>query len=174
MKFYSLEKLLEMIDGENRELCIRFLEKNKERFYLSPGSLSKHQNWRGGYIDHLEEVMSLAVNLYKTLFKTRKPDFTLSDALLVLFLHDLEKPFKYIAPKVLPYSDRIQDKKFIQKVIRKERFKLSQSHLNALKYIHGEGGDYSRTKRLQGPLAAFCHACDNISARVWFDYPKRG
>ena len=174
MKFYPLDKLLKMIEGSNKKLCISLLEKNTERFYLSPGSRSKHQNWKGGYVDHLEETMSMAVNFYKLMFKVRKPDFSLSDALFVLFLHDLEKPFKYIEPKIIKSKDRNLDKDFVTKMLIQENIKLSKAQLNAFAYIHGEGEDYHPTKRIQNPVGAFCHMCDNASARIWFDYPKRG
>ena len=41
---------------------------------------------------------------------------------------------------------------------------------NALHYIHGESHkEYDPLVRKAGPLAAFCHAADTLSARMWFD-----
>lgn len=59
------------------------------------GSKSKHQNWQGGYIQHLEEIMNIAIEMYHLLDTKRTLTFTISDCILVLFLHDLEKPWKY-------------------------------------------------------------------------------
>jgi hypothetical protein len=55
----------------------------------------KHQAWEGGYVDHLQETMNIGIDLYKTFSQRRDLTFTLSDLFIVLFLHDLEKPFKY-------------------------------------------------------------------------------
>jgi hypothetical protein len=46
---------------------------------------------------------------------------------------------------------------------------LTDDQSNALRYVEGEGNDYSNAKRVMGPLAAFCHLCDVTSARIWFD-----
>ena len=50
---------------------------------------------------------------------------------------------------------------------------ICEEHKIALKYIHGEGDDYQKDKRVMTPLCAFCHCCDVISARIFFDYPKQ-
>lgn len=144
----------------------------KPRFEKAPGSQSKHQAWAGGYIDHLEEVMNFARSLYELMNNERRLSFSLSDALLVLYLHDIEKPFKYTAP-VREFKSDEEKKEFLMEVVLKYNFKLTDDHLNALKYIHGEGDDYNPITRLQGPLAAFVHICDVASARIWFDYPKK-
>ena len=39
----------------------------------------------------------------------------------------------------------------------------------ALKYIHGEGDDYSGKERKMNRVGAICHAADVLSARVLFD-----
>ena len=48
----------------------------------------------------------------------------------------------------------------------------AQQH-NALAYIHGEGETYRKDLRVAGELAAFCHCCDYLSARLWHDQPRR-
>jgi hypothetical protein len=50
---------------------------------------------------------------------------------------------------------------------------LTTAHKNALKYVHGEWADFNPTERIQGPLAAFVHTCDTISARIWYEYPQQ-
>lgn len=64
------------------------------------------------------------------------------------------------------YQD-FQTAKFIE-----YNFHLTEDHLNAIKYAHGEGNDFKQTEHVSKPLAAFLHCCDTISARIWFDYPK--
>ena len=165
-----IEDLINKIDSPNRDRCLNLLNDNYNRFLNSPGSAKKHQNWVGGYIDHIEETMNMAIILYHQMNSIRTLKFTISDVLLVLFLHDLEKPFKYVDPSISFTGD---DAKLNFILIKCQQYSigLSDDHLNALKYIHGEGNDYCE-ERVQGPLAAFAHVCDVISARIWFDYPE--
>lgn len=168
----ELKSLISMIYLPNQTKCFKLLNDNLSRFKQSPGSLSKHQAWKGGYIDHLNETMKIAIRMYEIYRHQRPHSFSLSDVLVVLFLHDLEKPFKYIEPKIEFHSDH-EKETFINELIDKYGIELNDEQKNALKYIHGEGKDFSTTERIQSPLAAFCHICDTISARIWFDYPKK-
>jgi hypothetical protein len=126
-------------------------------------------------MDHIVDAMNIAVKLYETLNELRALPFTLSDALLVLYLHDLEKPWKYgniskFEINELSLYEDYQD--FQNTKIKEYEFELTPEHLNALKYAHGEGNDFKNTERVSKPLAAFIHSCDTMSARIWFDYPK--
>lgn len=38
-------------------------------------------------------------------------------------------------------------------------------------YVEGELSHYSSTHRVMNELAAFCHQCDNWSARAWYQFP---
>ncbi len=171
----NLIALMDRIDEPNRSACRKIYEDHKERFEAAPGSLTKHQAWPGGYIGHVEETMNFGKDLFALMNSNRPLDFSLSDALLVLFLHDLEKPFRYVESKREFHSDD-EKEDFIEKMIGKNEggygFELTEAHRNALRYVHGEGDDFSRTERVQKPLAAFVHMCDVASARIWFDYPK--
>src|SRR3989344_2034693 len=96
-KHYLLEEAIEIINEPNRTVCKYVLEQEAEIFRTPKGSKTKHQAWPGGYIDHVAETMNLAILLYEFLSSTERPlNFSLSDSLLVMFLHDLEKPFKQI------------------------------------------------------------------------------
>lgn len=172
MKHLNLHQLIVLIEEPNRTPCLAILNDHKKRFEESPGSLTKHQAWPGGYVHHLEEAMNFGCNLFDLMNTERVLDFSISDVLLVLFLHDLEKPFRYVEPKKEFHTG--EDKKlFIQDIIDTYGIVLNESHHNALQYTHGEGHEYSRTERIQKPLAAFVHICDVASARIWFDYPKQ-
>ena len=102
------------------------------------------------------------------LTKVDKLPFSLSDVMLVLFLHDIEKPLKYGSK----YKLDISNEEIRKSLISEYEIELSSVHISALKYIHGEGNDYSPTKRMMNPLSAFCHCCDIISARIFFDRKK--
>ena len=124
--------------------------------------------------------MNLAILFYESLSSTgRTINFSLSDSLLVMFLHDLEKPYKQMIGGELGLVDSTGKKNdstikdFREKLIKKYRFQLTDQHLNAIKYIEGEKGDYHPTERIMNELAAFCHTCDIWSARGWYDFPKK-
>lgn len=150
--------------------CILLIREHHERIFKSKGSKTKHQAWDGGFSEHLVETFQIAVPLYDMMNDRRKLPFSISDVIFVLFIHDLEKPFKYVEPiqKITPSMV----KGFIMHLLAEFRIELTPEQLNALIYIHGEGEDYNPNERVQLPLAAFVHACDVLSARVWFDYPE--
>lgn len=172
--YYKLNDFLEMIDEPNRSSCRKIYLDNKKMFDKSKGSNVKHHSWVGGYIEHVEETMNIGINLYNTLNGLRKLDFSLSDVLILLFLHDLEKPWKYAGTeKESEYVRGFSDyNDFIKEKINEYNFKLSDYQLKELKYIHGEGDDYDPNRNIQGPLSAFIHTCDVLSARVWHEFPK--
>lgn len=137
---------------------------NLSNFMTAKGSGHNHQAWEGGYLDHVRETMNIAVRLYYSMDNERQFPFPLSDALLVIFLHDIEKPYK----ESFALDTKDKKREFRDYFIRENRITLTEEQANALKYIEGEH-DYSNTERKMGPLAAFCHMCDVLSARVWFD-----
>ncbi len=179
-KYYSLEESLGLIEEPNRSKCIALLRENKNLFERARGSGTKHQAWEGGYLDHVNETMNLAILFYQSLSSTgRSLDFTLSDTLLVLFLHDLEKPYKQIRGSELGLIDSPGRKRgpairdFKEQLFRKYNFKLTDEQLNAIRNVEGENEIYNPTKRVMNELAAFCHMCDIWSARGWHDFPKK-
>jgi hypothetical protein len=165
-----------MLDEPNRTACKQLLNKNRKLFSFAPGSSHNHQAWEGGYLEHIVETMNIACVLYSTMNKLRPLPFSLASALLVLFLHDLEKPWKY----------KKDDKGFSRTVTKNERrlFReelmsdygiiLTEEETNGMRYVEGELEDYSSKHRVMGPLAGFCHLCDVTSARIWFDQPAGG
>jgi len=170
--YYNIEQLLNLIDQPNRKACQKIYHDNKEMFDIAHGSSHNHQAWEGGYMGHMRDIMNIAFRIYTDLDAARDLPFLLSDALLVLFLHDIEKPWKYGGkPEEVDAFKDYQE--FQLSKFKEYDFKLSEDHLNALKYAHGEGDDFQKTKRVSKPLAAFIHCCDTMSARIWFDYPKQ-
>lgn len=173
----KLTELLSLIDSPNREKCFQLTADYFSIFSVSRGSEKKHQAWTGGYLDHIVETMNIAVLLYETLSSQGRPlPFSASDTLLVLFLHDLEKPFKQASGEELGLVNdgkKINDSifKFKYQLMEKYEFDITSEHLNAFMYIEGEGSDYCEN-RMMNELAAFCHMCDIWSARGWYNYPK--
>jgi hypothetical protein len=162
---------INQIPEPNRATCLKMMSDHADRFTAAPGSRHKHQAWPGGYYGHLAETMKIADHVYTGMSQIRPLPFTLQDAVLVLFLHDLEKPFKYIKPINDFHSEALKIA-FVKEMIKRYGIVLSHEQQNALKYIHGEGSEHNSTTRVQGPLAAFVHSCDTMSARIWYDHPE--
>jgi hypothetical protein len=175
--YLTVDALLKYVEEPNQTVLRKILADNRELFGKVQGSTHNHQNWPGGYLDHVTEVMNIAFVLYGAMACLRRMTFTLSDALLVLFLHDIEKPWKY----ELGADGHLQHKPTMSTKADHQRFRmeklteygviLTEAHENGLKYAEGELNDYSNRERRMGPLAAFAHLCDVTSARIWFDYP---
>lgn len=176
-RYFSLEEALNLIDEPNRSSCIKMLADNKGLFQTVQGSTHNHQAWPGGYRDHVQEICNIAIFLYPAYNGIRRLPFSLSDALLVLFLHDLEKPWKYETGEdkklhhIAEMKTKADHQSFRMKKLKEYGIKLTPEQENGLKYAEGELDDYSGQKRVMGPLAAFAHLCDVTSARIWFDHP---
>lgn len=176
-KYHSLESMLELIEEPNRSACIRIFQDNKKLFKTAQGSMLNHHAWLGGYYDHVQEVMNIAIVLYTPLNALRPLPFSLSDVLLVLYLHDIEKPWRYDVGNDGKLDNKPNmDSPEKQHIFREKKLKeygilLTEEQKNGLKYVEGEGKDYSGKHRAMRPLAALAHICDVTSARVYFDYP---
>jgi hypothetical protein len=209
--YLKINELLALIP--NSELLQRLIIDNSERMMSAPGSSKNHQAWVGGYIDHVIETMNIACQMFWTFEGLGRPlPFVLSDALVVMFLHDLEKPWKHFLPldknmclcghwhvdhkRINPWSDAAcnhctglprncnmfrhvelktkEDRKaFRDGMIEEYGILLSDDQKNALKYVEGiPDSEYKPGDRIMGELAAFCHCCDILSARLWYDWGK--
>ncbi len=173
----TIDSMLADIEEGNREAAGRLWADLTQHLPKAAGSTKSHHAWDYGYRDHVQETMNLAYLLYEPLNTQRSLPFTLSSALTILFLHDCEKPFRHATDEQLAHFPWItsrptkSDKSFQEQLIQEYGFNLSDDEWNALYYVEGEGDDYVEGQRTQKPLAAFCHVCDTISARIWHDYP---
>lgn len=175
--YYTIEQMLDMMSEPNRTACKRILSDNRMLFQAVPGSTDNHQNWPGGYFDHVQEIMNIAVVLYERLDTLRPLPFLRSDLLLVVYLHDIEKPWKY----ELRDDGRLHHRVSMQTKEDHQRFRmeklatygivLTPEQENGVKYAEGELSDYSSRRRSMGPLACVAHMCDVCSARLWFAHP---
>lgn len=176
-RYCSIEEMLAAIDEPNRSACFKILADNRKLFQTVQGSTNNHQNWLGGYFDHVQEIMNIAILLYEVLDNARPLPFSLSDLLLVVYLHDLEKPWKYELRKdgQLHHKRSMKSKEkhqnFRMRKLKKYGVVLTSLQENGIKYAEGEGNDYESRRRVMKPLAAMAHMCDVWSARGWFDHP---
>lgn len=162
MEAYLNEKYL----GDRFIGVVGFYLQHKKLIQASKGSSGNHQAYPGGYVEHMTQCFVIANKLYSQLSEVGKLNFTLQSACIVLFFHDIEKIWKYTVgldkdfDKATWYFDTLKDEYEIT---------FSFEEANALKYVHGEGADYSNEERVMKPLAAFCHMVDVASARIFFD-----
>jgi 23S rRNA maturation-related 3'-5' exoribonuclease YhaM len=178
-KYFSIEELINKIDEPNRSACIKILVENRKLFETIPGSTHNHQTFFGGYFSHVLDGMNYAYYLYDFDASFGRPlPFSKSDALLIFFLHDLEKPWRIEVMEDGTVRNRPGlDTKEAFKAFRENKLaeygiNLTPAQLNGLTYVEGEIKDYSSLRRVMNELAAFCHKVDVMSARVWYDYPK--
>lgn len=169
-------RVFALMEEPNQSRCSRLYEENREVIDKARGSKSKHQAWEGGYIDHVCEVIWIAEEMFATLNKFRTLDFSLADAVLVLFLHDIEKPWKHKlvdGKYVDDYEVSWSKTNFVLNKIKAYGIELTEAQMNAILYCEGEKEAYDPNKNVQMPLAAFCNCCDLISARIWHNYPRK-
>ena len=179
MTYRTIEELLDLIDEPNGSICKKILFDNRKLFQTVQGSTNNHQNWPGGYFDHVQEIMNIAILLYGQLSSVRPLPFSLSDLLLVVYFHDIEKPWKY----ELREDGQLHHKSSMQTKEDHHRFRMAKlteygivftlEHENGIKYAEGELNDYSNRNRVMGPLACVAHMCDVCSARLWFSHPMK-
>lgn len=175
--YHTVDDLLGLLGEPNRTACKNLLADNIELFKRVQGSTHNHQAWPGGYYDHVSEVMNIGFKIYNLFGTVRRMAFPVSDLMLVLFLHDVEKPWKY----EIGLDGQLQHRPGMETKQQHQEFRLQKlaeygivltpEHENGLKYAEGEISDYSNRERKMGPLAAMAHMADVASARIWFDYP---
>lgn len=170
-KYFTVEELLNYVIEPYRQACLKIYQDNLELFLIARGSTNNHQAWHGGYHSHLQEVMNYAFHLYDFDESFGRPlPFTKSDTLLVMFLHDLEKPWRIeltddgIARNRLGFDTKEAFKKFREDKLNEYGVSLTPAQLNGLTYVEGEIKDYSSEHRVMNELAAFCHKIDNWMA----------
>lgn len=169
-----LKKCEELPDYDG---IIKFHYDYEDFIKTAKGSKKKHQAWQGGYVDHLVECMMIGDMMYERFEWVRPLAFDFANVVKVLYFHDVEKIFKY-GPYYLDDLDEFESatfekKDWFYKEGLPERYNVvfTDEELNALTYIHGEK-EYGDEKQML-PLGAFCHACDCLSARMWFDHPTK-
>ena len=178
-EYRTIAEMIGMFDEPNRTACRRLYAENRERFRQARGSTHNHQAWGGGYHDHVEDAMNYAILFFRADALTgRRMPFTLADALLAVFLHDLEKPWRFERDEHGAWVNTglMKDKRsranFRWAKMADYGIALTPTLVNAITYAEGEGDDYRSDRRVSNELAGFVHVCDHYSARVRHDFPS--
>ena len=176
--YHSIDTLLGMIEGGNGDACRRIYDDYRDKFEAGLGSSSNHQFWPGGYIDHVTDAMNIGVKVYEMYNQLRPLPFSVSDVLLIVYLHDLEKPFKYVfnpdgtVQKKTDLIEKEASETFKRDIIDSYGITFSPLQDNALEFVEGmRDHKYQKTRRVMGELAVVCHIADLTSARLWYNHP---
>ena len=161
-----IERFIVRFGDERKENWLKFHLDHLPWMTKAKGSGSNHQAWVGGYYHHIRECMSIARSMYNA-FEQRQLPFTLGSAMIVLYFHDIEKMWKY----TYGLEEDWDKMKFLEELSGRYKFGLSVRERHAIYYIHGEGDEYCKDKRVMGRLGAFVHSCDILSARLWHNWP---
>jgi hypothetical protein len=172
----ELDTFMERMGEHNQPIMQRILADNRDLLRTAAGSRASHHSWPGGYWDHITECLNLAVAHYALWEAIRPLPYQLWEAFEVLFVHDLEKPWKYVpdAPCPIPVpklTEKPARAEFRLDLLRYYGVDLTADQQNALKYCEGEGDDHHPERRVMLPLAHLCHTCDETSARQFANCP---
>ena len=117
-------------------------------------------------MDHLVEMLFMGDLMFKTFSQYRKFPFTFENVIIVVYFHDMEKIFR-------EQSEEIDKSVWYTSELPNMGITFSEPELNALEFIHGEPDNlHNPDSRIMNELASFCHAIDNMSARLWYNYGR--
>jgi hypothetical protein len=179
--YRTILEMLEMMEEPYRTPCRRSYIENEKLFRTVRGSTHNHQTWLGGYHDHIEDAMNKALREVRDEIATGRPlPFTMTDALVAVYLHDFEKPWRFrLLPDGIWENTGTMQTKPERQAFREAKLAeygiiVSPKIANAIRYAEGEGDDYRSDRRVMNELAALVHICDVYSARLRHDYPRAG
>lgn len=154
---------------------------NLELFRKAPGSRKNHQAYPGGYIAHVADCIKFGRDMYGVWADKiydglhEEEYFALQDVTMVMFLHDLEKPWLYVEDALSQdekgklLQDKAARKEFRLAKIVEYNIVLTEEQRVALDQVEGiRDKDYSPNNRGFTPLGAFCHMCDLASSRIFY------
>lgn len=153
--YKEIQMMLEELSEPDRTILSRILTENLSLFREAPGSRHNHQAWKGGYFDHVSETMNLAFVFYRAL-GGRLP-FTVASALKVMFLHDIEKPWRFRKDKRGRVWEFLKSKKekaeFRQGLMEDYGVILTPDEANAMRYVEGEHRRAKPSEQVEPVLA---------------------
>ncbi len=165
----KLETYLKQVPGPQGAALRRLYDAESAAISTAPGSRASHHAFTGGYTQHLIEMLRLATKMLLNIEHER--DFTYTDVIVAVCIHDLEKPWLYDPDRrferTLSKSERMA---FRREACQRFGLELTAMQWNAVDYAEGEF-DYVPGEVKMTPLAAFVHALDILSAR-WIGVTK--
>jgi hypothetical protein len=184
---WELLRLVTNLDLRNKLFNLCDILKNKHKMYYF-SSARKHHHWKtGGWSDHTAQVIKISIDLYKEISKYDPiKDFTLDDVILVAFVHDLDKLWRYVELKE-PKEDQIfeyrkdlppynESSKVVAECFR-YGIELNDQHIEAIDHHHGGysfdiSSVYSKNTSMT-KLSALIHCADILSTYMWGDHETK-
>jgi len=122
VKISSYDHMVNMLnlvsDSELKFKLLTMHQNLKDKIEYWPAAISHHHKWKGGYADHVKEVMLLGISMFNTINSagerySKKLNFTLDDVIIVCYVHDIDKLWRY---KDMPASDYRRQEKYGAKI----------------------------------------------------------
>ena len=179
-RYANGDKLLDLLekieDQDLRPKVIELYKKFEDKINYYPASSTAHHNWPFGWSDHTAQVIDFGIKLYKNVVPKSLADFTLDDVILVCFVHDLDKLWRYKEAegkrKKKIHFDYVKRLPFepTSKVIAecfRNGIELTDQHIEAINNHHGGFTPHlisvqSKNVRLS-QLSSVVHAADLFS-----------
>jgi hypothetical protein len=119
-------------------------------------------------VDHIVQTLQL----FKAFCEQTKrihPELTIPlwQGYEAILLHDIEKPWKYVAP-CISFPTKASRQQFRVELMQKYGIAPVPAVRNAVEYAEGEH-DYVPGERRMNALASLVHAADVVSARALFN-----
>lgn len=167
--------LIKLLDDTHRKPITEFIRCNARLLQSAYATPSGRWTRIGGWWDRTVEGMNVAVALYPILDARRPHPFSLSDALVVLFMRDVEKPWELEdidGKKMHRINMMTKDEQHIFRMDIAKRWgiPLSSDQLQAIQYSNDDHCDYT-PQGVETRLAVFAYLCDYWCAEGWPDYP---
>ena len=92
----KLLSLLEKIEDQKlKKQVLDLYKKFEDLINYWPASSTAHHNWEQGWSDHTAQVVDFGIKLYNKVIPKARANFNLDDVILVCFVHDLDKLWRY-------------------------------------------------------------------------------
>lgn len=146
-----------------------------------PAAIKHHHWWKKGWLDHTAQVLKISIDIYNNMSEYEPiTDFTIDDVILVAFVHDLDKLWRYTElekPKegqlfeyrndITPYTE---SSKVVAECFR-HGIELTDQHIEAIDHHHGGysvdiSSVYSKSSKTT-KLSTLIHCADMLSTFMW-------
>lgn len=179
-KYDRIGKLLSTLTVY-KEPLLAIHEHFKDAYFKNPASCIRHHNWASGYMDHIYEVVEISVRLYNLMVTDLKAklSFTREDVILVAYVHDINKLFRYRKTEeawklkrgnifeVSPDTGNCDESAEVVNICARFGIAFERRHLEAISHHHGGFSDsMTATFKYPNSLTAFSaliHSADLFS-----------
>jgi 7,8-dihydroneopterin 2',3'-cyclic phosphate phosphodiesterase len=133
---------------------------------VSPGGLSRHHSYPGGFVEHVVATAEIALTLCKVVEEVYDGRVNKDFVLAGIILHDIFKPLTYEVDEngsytMTPLADRLDHLSLIVSEMVRRGFPLDVVHIVAAHHGGEAGPVWPRTVE-----ALVCHLADLVDSRL--------